>query len=50
LAARRAGDRAATEYARRAHTRVAELHAAIARHHEHSARTLRRGHSDPDAA
>jgi serine/threonine-protein kinase RsbW len=50
LVARRAAETAATEYAHRGHHRVAEMHAAIARHHEHSARTLRRGHSDPDAA
>lgn len=49
-AARRAADKAATEYARRSHHRVAELHAALARHHAHSARTLRRGDSDPGAA
>jgi serine/threonine-protein kinase RsbW len=52
IAARHAGDGAGTEYARHAHHRVAELHAAIARHHERSARTLRLGDRDsnPDAA
>jgi hypothetical protein len=50
LAARRAGERAATGYARRAYRRVAELHAAMARHDEHSARTHRLGESDPDRA
>jgi serine/threonine-protein kinase RsbW len=52
VAARRAGERAATEYVRRAHHRVAELRAAMARHHEHSGRMVRLGggDSDPDAA
>jgi serine/threonine-protein kinase RsbW len=49
---RRAAERANTVYARHAHQRVADLHAAIARHHERSARALRLrvGDSDPDAA
>jgi serine/threonine-protein kinase RsbW len=50
VAARRAGERAATDYARRAYCRVAELHAAMARHDEHSARTHRLGESGPDGA
>jgi hypothetical protein len=47
-AARRARDSAATEYARRAHSRVADLNAGMARHHEHSARTIRSGAGDSD--
>jgi hypothetical protein len=42
-AARQAAERATTEYARRAHHRVADLHAEIARHHELGARTPRHG-------
>jgi serine/threonine-protein kinase RsbW len=51
-AARQARDRAATEYARRSQSRVADLHAAIARHHEDLAGRLRlrAADSDPDAA
>jgi hypothetical protein len=51
-AARQARDQATTEYARRSQSRVADLNAAIARHHEDLARRLRLGgaDSDPDAA
>lgn len=49
VAARRA-ERAASEYAARGPRRVADLRAAMARHHENSARTHRRGENDPDAA
>jgi hypothetical protein len=38
---RRAGDRAATENGRQSHERVADMHDAIARHHEDVARRLR---------
>jgi hypothetical protein len=50
--ARQAGDRAGTEYARRSQYRVADLHAAIAGHHEGVARRLRLRDADanPDAA
>lgn len=50
VAGGRAWERAATDYARRAHRRVADLHTAMARRHEHSARTHRLGESDPDGA
>jgi anti-sigma regulatory factor (Ser/Thr protein kinase) len=50
-AARQARDQATTEYARRSQSRVADLNAAIARHHEDLARRLRLGaDSDPGAA
>jgi serine/threonine-protein kinase RsbW len=51
-AARRAGERAATEYARRSHYRIADVHAAVARHHEDVARRLRLSGPDggPEAA
>jgi hypothetical protein len=41
LAARAAAERATTEYARRAHHRVADLHAWTAASQEDCARTLR---------
>ena len=50
VAGGRAWERAATDYARRAHHRIADLHTAMARRHEHSARTHRLGESDPDGA
>jgi hypothetical protein len=40
LAAREAAERATTEYARRAHHRVADLHTELAISHEDVARTL----------
>jgi hypothetical protein len=40
-AARVAAERATTEYARSAHRRVADLHAALALRHEDDARALR---------
>jgi hypothetical protein len=43
LAAREAAERATTEYARRAHHRVADVHRELALSHEDFARTLRRG-------
>jgi hypothetical protein len=46
LAAREAADQATTEYARRAHARVAELHTELAVSHEDFARTLRVGGDD----
>jgi len=45
-AARRAAERAATEYARRSHYRAADLHAAVARHHEDVARRLQLSGAD----
>jgi anti-sigma regulatory factor (Ser/Thr protein kinase) len=47
-AARHARDRATTEYARWSQSRVADLHAAIARHHEELARRLRLRGADSD--
>ena len=44
--AREAADQATTEYARRAHGRVAELHTELAVSHEDFARTLRVGGDD----
>jgi hypothetical protein len=41
LAAREAAEQATTEYARRAHQRVADLHRQLALSHEDFARTLR---------
>jgi hypothetical protein len=43
LAARQAADRATTEYARRAHERLAAVHMELALSHEDFARTLRFG-------
>jgi hypothetical protein len=43
LAARQAADRATTEYARRAHRRVAELHRELALSHEDFAHRVRLG-------
>lgn len=43
LAAREAAEQATTEYARRAHHRVADLHAELALSYEDRARTLRSG-------
>jgi hypothetical protein len=48
LAAREAAEQATTEYARRAHCRVAELHAELALSHRDFARTLRFGGDDPE--
>jgi hypothetical protein len=48
LAAREAADQATTEYARRAHGRVAELHTQLAVSHEDFARTLRVGRDGPE--
>jgi hypothetical protein len=49
LAARQAAEQATTEYARRAHGRVADIHSALALSHDDHARTL--GHAgDPDRA
>jgi len=48
-AARAARDRATTEYARSSQSRVADLHAAIARHHEDLARGLRLRGADGDS-
>jgi len=48
LAAREAANQATTEYARRAHRRVAELHAELALSHEDFARTLHVGGDDPE--
>jgi hypothetical protein len=46
-AASAAAEQATTEYARRAHERVADVHAALARSHEDHARALRlRGMGD----
>ena len=41
LAAREAAEQATTEYARRAHQRVADLHGQLALSHDDFARTLR---------
>jgi hypothetical protein len=43
LAAREAAEQATTEYTRRGHHRVADLHGQLARSHEDFARTLRLG-------
>ena len=43
LGAREAAEQATTEYARRAHRRVADLHSELALSHEDRARTLRFG-------
>jgi hypothetical protein len=50
IAAREAADQATTEYARRAHRRVADLHAQIAWSHEHAARTLHSNGEHADGA
>jgi hypothetical protein len=50
IAARKAAEQATTEYARRAHRRVADLHQQIAWSHERAARTLHSGGKHPDAA
>jgi anti-sigma regulatory factor (Ser/Thr protein kinase) len=47
-AAREAADHATTEYARRAHSRVAAVHAELALNHDDFARTLRRSDGDPE--
>jgi hypothetical protein len=43
IAAREAAEQATTEYARRAHHRVADLHGQLALRHEDRARMLRLG-------
>jgi serine/threonine-protein kinase RsbW len=48
-AAREATDRAVTEYGRRSRSLVADLHAAMARHHEDLARGLRLRGADSDS-
>jgi len=49
LAAHHAAEQATTEYARRGHGRVADIHSALALSHDDHARTL--GHAgDPDRA
>jgi hypothetical protein len=49
LAAREAAEQATTEYARRAHDRVADLYGELARRHEDFARTLRLGGGPEEA-
>jgi hypothetical protein len=49
LVARQAAEQATTEYARRAHGRVADIHSALALSHDDYARTLGRA-GDPGAA
>ena len=50
IAAQEAAEQATTEYARRAHRRVADLHLQIAWSHEHAARTLHSGGARADEA
>ena len=49
-AARQAAEGATTEYARRAHQRVADMHTELAQSHEDSAQRLRSGGTDSDPA
>jgi hypothetical protein len=49
LAARQAAEQATTEYARRAHARVADIHGELALSHDDYARALGRA-GDPDGA
>jgi hypothetical protein len=49
LAPREPAEQATTEYARRAHHRVADLHGQLARSHEDFARTLRLGGGPEEA-